>query len=105
MSRMLFVVVLCLAAPAFLSGCLGAFASNQARRQGARTADRYIREYAEPELEQMYADDPQGRQQFHDDFRQARNDVADTIVRSGNPRQKNRVGVGDNGWLTKEPNY
>lgn len=105
MRRILFVVVLSLAVPALLSGCLGAFASNQARRQGARTADRYIREYAEPELEEMYADDPQARQQFQEDFRQTRNDVADTIVRSGNPRQQNRVGVGDNGWLTKEPNY
>lgn len=105
MRRMLLVAVLCVAAPAFLAGCLGSFASNQARRQGARTADRYIREYAEPELEEMYADDPRAQQQFREDFRQTRNDVADTIVRSGNPRQKNRVGVGDNGWLTKEPNY
>lgn len=98
-------LVVCLAAPALLSGCLGSFASNQARRQAARTADHYIKEYAEPELEEMYAGDPEAQQQFHDEFRQTRNDVADTIVRTGNPRQHNRVGVGDNGWLTSEPNY
>jgi hypothetical protein len=78
------VLALCLAAPVVLGGCLGSFASNQARRQAARTTDHYIREYADP---------------------QTRNDVADTIVRTGNPRQKNRVGVDDKGWLTNEPNY
>ncbi len=99
------VLALCLAAPLFLGGCLGSFASNQARRQAARTADHYIREYAEPELEEMYAGDPAAQQQFRDDFRQTRNNVADTIVRTGNPRQQNRVGVDDRGWLTNEPRY
>ncbi len=99
------IVLLCLSAPWLLGGCLGEFAGNQARRQAARSADKYIREYAEPELEELYADDPRAHQQFREDFRQSRNDVADTIVRTGNPRQKGRVGVGDDGWLTKEPGY
>ena len=86
------------AALVFCGGCLGSFAENQARRQGARSADHYVRKYAEPELEQAFSEDPALRQ----DYRQARNDMADTIVRTGNPRQKGQVGVDDRGWLTKE---
>lgn len=87
------LLALCLAAPTLLTGCFGSFASNQARRQAARSADHYMREYAEP-------DDPQARA----DFRQTRNDLADTIVSTGNERQqqKGQVGVDDRGWLTKE---
>ncbi len=80
------------------TGCLGAFAENQARRQAARTADHYIREYAEPEVQAYAGEDPYAQ----DEWRQTRNDVADTIVRTGNPRQKTRVGVDDRGWLTNE---
>lgn len=94
------LVALCLgiAAPIFLGGCLGSFASNQARRQAARSADHYVKEYVEPELDAAYGNDPQ----YREEFRQGRNDLADTIVRSGNPRQQGRVGVDDRGWLTKE---
>lgn len=105
MRRKLWTAALCLAASGILllqTGCLGDFAANQARRQAARSADKYIREYAEPELEELYADDPQAQRRFQQNFRQSRNDMADTIVRSGNPRQQSRVGVGDNGWLTNE---
>ncbi len=80
------------------TGCLGAFAENQARRQAARTADHYIREYAEPEVQAHAGEDPYA----HGEWRQARNEVADTIVRTGNPRQQTRVGVDDRGWLTNE---
>ncbi len=80
------------------TGCLGEFAENQARRQAARTADHYIREYAEPEVQAQAGEDPYAQEEW----RQARNKVADTIVRTGNPRQQTRVGVNDRGWLTKE---
>lgn len=92
--------VLCLTAPLFLGGCLGSFASNQARRQAARTADHYVREYVEPEYNEYYGNDPQAQQSF----RQGRNDLADTIVSTGNERQlrQGQVGVDDRGWLTKE---
>lgn len=77
----------------FSAGCLGRFAANQGRRQAARSADHYVRTYAEPET-----DDPAARAEF----RQTRNDIADTIVRTGNDRQTTRVGVDDRGWLTNE---
>lgn len=95
--RLLFAL-LCLAASLGLSGCLGRFASNQARRQAARSADHYVKNYAEPGLDELAGGDPAARA----DRRQARNDLADTIVRSGNERQKTRVGVDDRGWLTNE---
>lgn len=88
------ILLCCLALLPVASGCLGRFAANQGRRQAARSADHYIRTYAEPEL----ANDPESRAQM----RQTRNDVADTIVRTGNDRQVNRVGVNDRGWLTEE---
>ena len=94
MSNKLLLAAVCLALLPFASGCLGRFAANQGRRQAARSADYYVRTYAEPEL----ANDPQSRAQS----RQARNDLADTIVRTGNERQENRVGVNDRGWLTEE---
>ncbi len=89
-----------LATPAFLAGCLGSFASNQARRQAARTADHYVREYVEPEYNDYYGNDPAARQAF----RQGRNDLADTIVSTGNEAQQRQgqVGVNDRGYLTKE---
>ncbi len=91
-------VALCLAVPVLCGGCLGAFAENQARRQAARSADHYIRKYAEPELEPALSEDPELRRSY----RQGRNDIADTVVRAGNPRQRGKVGVDDRGWLTKE---
>ena len=98
MRRRTIIAILCLAAVPALSGCLGRFAANQGRRQAARSADYYVRTYAEPEINEMYGNDPNTQQQT----RQARNDIADTIVRSGNERQVNRVGVNDRGWLTEE---
>lgn len=89
---------LCLVSLFCLSGCLGRFASNQGRRQAARSSDHYVRKYVEPAVEEYYGNDPEARQAF----RQDRNELADTIVRTGNPRQKTKVGVGDDGWLTKE---
>lgn len=88
----------CLASLFCLGGCLGRFASNQGRRQAARSSDHYIKKYGEPALEEYYGDDPETRQAV----RQGRNDVADTVVRTGNPRQKTKVGVDDRGWLTNE---
>ncbi len=85
------IALACLIAPVTLTGCLGSFAANQGRRQAARSADHYVRKYGEP-------DDPQGKAEFS----QTRNDIADTIVRSGNDRQQTRVGVDDRGWLTNE---
>lgn len=102
MVRNLAAVIVCLATLSTLAGCLGAFASNQGRRQAARSADYYVKKYAEPELQEMYADDPAAQAQAKQDTRQARNDLADTIVRTGNERQKTRVGVDDRGWLTNE---
>lgn len=96
--RMFLVLSLCLVALAGFTGCLGRFAGNQARRQAARSTDHYVRKYAEPELREAYRDD----QGFEQEYRQGRNDLADTIVRTGNDRQKNRVGVSDRGWLTNE---
>ena len=96
------VVIVCLASPLLLTGCLGRFASNQGRRQAARPSDHYIRKYAEPEIDEYYADDPQAREEARRNLHQDRNEVADTIVRSGNTRQKTRVGVNDRGWLTNE---
>lgn len=90
-------LAICISAPLLLGGCMGAFAENQARRQAARTADHYIREYAEPELNNYAGGDPAA----HRDMQQFRNDVADTIVRTGNPRQHAPVGVDDRGWLTE----
>lgn len=96
MRSILCLLAVCLIAPFFATGCLGSFAENQARRQAARSADYYVRNYAEPALEQQAAGDPY----FQQDMRQARNDIADTIVRTGNPRQETPVGVDDRGWLT-----
>lgn len=96
--RMLTLFSLCLAALVVFSGCLGAFAGNQARRQAARSSDHYVRKYAEPELREAYGNDPN----FDQEFRQGRNDLADTIVRTGNDRQQTKVGVSDRGWLTNE---
>lgn len=87
---------------AALSGCLGSFAANQGRRQAARSADYYARTYAAPAIDARHADDPQAQEQAAQATRQARNDMADVIVRSGNERQKTRVGVDDQGWLTNE---
>ena len=92
--RTAIILAVCLGALSILPGCLGRFASNQGRRQAARSADYYMRTYVEPEV----ANDPESR----DQFRQARNDAADAIVRTGNDRQVNRVGVNDRGWLTEE---
>ncbi len=103
MFRKLLTLAACVASAAALSGCLGSFAANQGRRQAARSADHYVKKYAEPEIQEQYADDPQAQAQARQDTRQARNDIADTIVRSGNERQKTRVGVDDRGWLTNEP--
>ncbi len=86
-ARVVVALVVCLAAFLLCGGCLGAFAENQARRQAARSADKYVRKYVEPELGEN---------------REARNALADTIVRAGNPRQQGQVGVDDRGWLTKE---
>ncbi|MDR1613768.1 MAG: hypothetical protein LBT97_13440 [Planctomycetota bacterium] len=91
------LIILAAALPC-LPGCLGRFAANQGRRQAARSADRYVRKYAEPEIEEYRDDDPAARRES----RRMRNDIADAIVRSGNPRQKTRVGVDDDGWLTNE---
>lgn len=90
------VAFLCVFTPFLLCGCVGEFAENQARRQAARTADHYIHQYAEPEINDYADNDPA----FQHDMRQVRNDVADTIVRTGNPRQQTPVGVDDRGWLT-----
>lgn len=98
MRTKIMLLMLCVAVPGLLTGCLGRFAANQGRRQAARSADYYVRTYAEPELREMRGNDPQANAEM----RQARNDLADTIVRTGNDRQKGRVGVDDRGWLTKE---
>ncbi len=92
MRRKITVAVLGLASLSLLAGCVSDFAANQGRRQAARSADHYVKTYAEPEI---YGDDQQAG-------RQARNDLADTIVRTGNERQKTRVGVNDRGYLTNE---
>lgn len=98
MRRQIVVLVMCAIALAALPGCLGRFAANQGRRQAARSADYYVRTYAEPEVEEYYANDPAAKAEA----RQARNDLADTIVRTGNERQVNRVGVNERGYLTNE---
>lgn len=85
-----------------LPGCLGRFAANQGRRQAARSADHYYRTYAEPELLEAYEGDPAARERARQASRQSRNDMADTIVRTGNERQTSRVGVNDRGYLTNE---
>ncbi len=100
--RSFFLVVLALVCIAGLPGCLGNFAANQGRRQAARSADYYYRTYAEPELLDTYADDPAAQQEARQQSRQLRNDMADTVVRSGNERQVDRVGVNDRGYLTNE---
>lgn len=84
------------------TGCLGRFGANQGRRQAARTSDHYMRKYVEPEIDKRYADDPDAKAKAKKKFRQDRNTMADTIVRTGNERQANPVGVNDRGWLTEE---
>lgn len=96
------LLILCLAALPALAGCLGRFAANQGRRQGARTSDHYVKKYVEPKIDEYYANDPETRRELRQAAREGRNEIADTVVRSGNPRQKNRVGVDDRGWLTEE---
>ena len=102
MVRTLIAAFLCLSALAAFTGCMGRFAANQGRRQAARTGDHYVRKYVEPAVDEYYGDDPQTRAEMRQAVRQGRNDIADTVVRSGNPRQQNRVGVNDRGWLTEE---
>ncbi len=96
--RRLFLVIVLLT-PLACTGCLGAFASNQARRQAARSADYYVRIYAEPELNKLQGNTPKARAQS----RQMRNDIADTIVRTGNDRYDNRVGVNERGYIVNAP--
>ena len=103
MNRTIIVAVVCLASLAAQTGCLGSFAANQGRRQAARSADHYVKNYAEPEIAEMYGNDPQAQAEARKSTRQARNDLADTVVRTGNEdRQKSRVGVNDRGYLTNE---
>ena len=92
MLRKTLTVIVCLAAISTFSGCLGAFAANQGRRSAARNADRYVKQI------DVAGDSPEAQAQA----RQARNDLADTIVRTGNDRYQNKVGVNDRGWLTNE---
>lgn len=100
--RRIVILTFCLLSLSLLSGCLGRFSANQGRRQAARSADYYVRTYAEPELLDAYADNPAEQAEMRQTTREARNDIADTIVRSGNERQKSRVGVNDRGYLTNE---
>ncbi len=93
------LLVLLVSSPMVLGGCLGAFASNQARRQAARSADYYVRTYAEPELNEFQGTSPEARAQS----RQLRNDIADTIVRTGNDRYDTRVGVNERGYIVNVP--
>ncbi len=103
MRRIVVVTAVCFASLFALAGCLGDFAANQGRRQAARSADHYVKTYAEPEVADMYAGDPQAQAEARQSTRQSRNDLADTIVRTGNEeRQKTRVGVNDRGYLTNE---
>ena len=102
MHTKLLAVAAGVAALAFLSGCLGRFAANQGRRHAARSADHYVHKYAERELLKRYPDDPEAREEARRNVRQGRNELADTIVRTGNERQRARVGVDDRGWLTNE---
>lgn len=96
------VVALCMVSLLAATGCLGRFASNQGRRQAARSSDHYVRKYVEPEIDRKYADDPEGKAKAKKKLKQDRNNMADTIVRTGNERQVNPVGVNDRGWLTEE---
>lgn len=98
----LFLIAICLAALGMSTGCLGRFASNQGRRQAARSSDHYVRKYVEPEIDRYYADDPEGKAKAKKKLRKDRNNLADTIVRTGNERQTTPVGVNDRGWLTEE---
>ena len=61
-----------------------------------------MHKYAERELLKRYPDDPEAREEARRNVRQGRNELADTIVRTGNERQRARVGVDDRGWLTNE---
>ncbi len=97
-----YVCAMLLAGGLALPGCLGQFAANQGRRQAARSADYYYRTYAEPEILDAYGDDPATRENMRQSSRNARNDIADTIVRTGNDRQANRVGVNDRGYIVNE---
>ena len=102
MQAKLFVAAAALAALALFSGCLGSFASNQARRQAARSADYYIRTYAEPEIAGLYANDPNAQVEIQSITREGRNYVADVVVRSGNERQRKKILVDDKGRLIEE---
>lgn len=62
--------------PLTLLGCGGQFAANQARRQGARSADYYLKKYAEPEARKYYGDTPQTREQA----KQARKELGNRII-------------------------
>ena len=85
-----------------LGGCLGRFAANQGRRQAARSSDYYVRKYAEPELANLYPDDPDAKVEVKKITREGRNYLADIVVRSGNERQKKRVLVDERGRLIEE---
>ncbi|MCL2000305.1 MAG: hypothetical protein FWG74_02620 [Planctomycetes bacterium] len=102
MCRKIAVAALCLACLPSLTGCVSDFAANQGRRQAARSTDYYVRTYAEPEIVEFYGDDPQARAEAQKNIRQTRNDLADTVVRTGNEKQTTRVGVNDRGYLTNE---
>jgi hypothetical protein len=82
-------LLIALLAPTFAAGCLGRFAANQGRRQAARSSDYYLRKYAEPELAELYAGDPEARVEVKKMSRKGRNWLADVVVhsRSGSSSQ------------------
>lgn len=101
MRLVLYALCAVLAATA-LTGCLGNFAANQSRRQAARTSDYYLRKYAEPELANLFPDDPDAKIEVKKITREGRNYLADVVVRSGNERQRRRILVDSKGRLIEE---
>jgi hypothetical protein len=80
-----------------LSGCLGRFAANQGRRQAARSSDFYLKKYVEPELSELYPDDPEARIEIKKMTRQGRNWLAEVVVHSRGKSVNRKVLVNEAG--------
>ena len=98
-ARWRFFLSIALLAPAFAAGCLGRFAANQGRRQAARSSDYYLRKYAEPELTELYADDPEARVEVKKMSREGRNWLADVVVHSRSGSSSQTVLLDPNGKI------
>ena len=97
--RQKFFLLISLFALPLAAGCLGRLAANQGRRQAARSSDYYLRKYADPELSELYADDPEAMVEIKKMSREGRNWLADVVVHSRGRSSRQVVLMDSNGKI------